>query len=1046
MMVEETSFHVGGAEFEAEDLREIILEVGPLLWHRTADLGEGGAEAEGVGWVEGEDLEERTREASRVTSAVEGQRTIRWVRLTLTFNSGVSQPNSLSPALASFIYSLRPLFPDESPQSGQNTPGGRGRGSPSKPNGNNIPRGRGGSGGRGGHAPKLPSTSSLSSLWYEERPLLRPIKFVRSVEAATLFQEAEELLEPTVENPGKCTPCSNPVHQLRIQNSSCPGETAEGHAPTADKVSRVFSNTHPHLFDNSFFGIEEGIEEVNFEDLALVHERVLDSAPATLPDPTVQGEIFNDIIRKPATEPGVQPEEISDVALMTTETTIRTKTKAAEIKLPGRPVARTVTETAGLMTSTQDEPMVVEPETTITTAEPVPTATPKDTPPLFVVDTNPSTSHKQIPVPAYEVHLRTVFPGESVMLEAGVEPDPEDDVIVYDAPNPRISTPKVDLATLADISFPNHTPSSTPRQINPLRRGKFAHVVGRNAKRGSSGVTGVKRKRLADHRNFAAFGAMIAEARLRSQDDMKDKDPKEHLRRQGDSDIDWGGETDEDDEEGGPAVATAEGMDLDPDLVGSGVTMAAMKGFVEAINGNHVTMDDLEDANTEEDSTSDDEVDGEEDDDEDVESDEERMLIEEFLSGQDGSDLSGDDEDDGLDPRAGFQARLDRLRKKQQKMIETGGDEDEDETDPDFKWSEGEEIDVRKSCVPRSRDLHVIPRILSKKPSANTRRTGWRVMRSSGPSRMVISMSRSLNLLRQVGSSPERIVSPRTDDSIERKDLPAELQEQWEKDRLKKAKQKRERDLARLEAATDPLITKKGGKKSKKAMIAAARLDPSIGVPHRIVDMVSVEQQIRRFLANKDKKDMALPACDKSTRKKIHSLAALFGLGSKSKGGALGRYTTLTKTKDSGKNVDERQVARTMKGFKYRASYVVSDDDWDGGGKGKGKRKGNGKGKGKSMKERDQSGHLKTKEGDVVGHVRARSFIESDSPWFRLTNGLPLQAAPKIGETNVGFMMLASMGWSDGATIGMSGGLDAPIAAVIKKTKLGLGASVSTRV
>lgn len=55
------------------------------------------------------------------------------------------------------------------------------------------------------------------------------------------------------------------------------------------------------------------------------------------------------------------------------------------------------------------------------------------------------------------------------------------------------------------------------------------------------------------------------------------------------------------------------------------------------------------------------------------------------------------------------------------------------------------------------------------------------------------------------------------------------------------------------------------------------------------------------------------------------------------------------------------------------------------------------------------------------------------------------QAAPKIDETNVGFMMLASMGWSDGATIGSSGGLDAPITAVIKKTKLGLGAGASTK-
>lgn len=168
-------------------------------------------------------------------------------------------------------------------------------------------------------------------------------------------------------------------------------------------------------------------------------------------------------------------------------------------------------------------------------------------------------------------------------------------------------------------------------------------------------------------------------------------------------------------------------------------------------------------------------------------------------------------------------------------------------------------------------------------------------------------------------------------------------------------------------------------------MIAAAKLDPSIEIPHQIVDMVSVEQQIRRFLANKDKNDMALPACDKSVRWKIHTLAALFGLKSKSKDGALGRYTTLSKTQYSGQDVDEKKVARLMKGFRYRASYDVSDDDWDDRGKGKGKGKNKGKGKGKDKgkgksKEKDWSGHLRTKEGDVVGHVSARRIVELDSP------------------------------------------------------------------
>lgn len=37
--------------------------------------------------------------------------------------------------------------------------------------------------------------------------------------------------------------------------------------------------------------------------------------------------------------------------------------------------------------------------------------------------------------------------------------------------------------------------------------------------------------------------------------------------------------------------------------------------------------------------------------------------------------------------------------------------------------------------------------------------------------------------------------------------------------------------------------------------------------------------------------------------------------------------------------------------------------------------------------------------------------------------------------------MLAAMGWAEGEGIGLSGGLEAPLVAVIKHSKLGLGAT-----
>jgi hypothetical protein len=37
--------------------------------------------------------------------------------------------------------------------------------------------------------------------------------------------------------------------------------------------------------------------------------------------------------------------------------------------------------------------------------------------------------------------------------------------------------------------------------------------------------------------------------------------------------------------------------------------------------------------------------------------------------------------------------------------------------------------------------------------------------------------------------------------------------------------------------------------------------------------------------------------------------------------------------------------------------------------------------------------------------------------------------------------MLSAMGWEEGDQIGLAGGLEAPLVAVVKTTKLGLGAS-----
>lgn len=199
-------------------------------------------------------------------------------------------------------------------------------------------------------------------------------------------------------------------------------------------------------------------------------------------------------------------------------------------------------------------------------------------------------------------------------------------------------------------------------------------------------------------------------------------------------------------------------------------------------------------------------------------------------------------------------------------------------------------------------------------------------------------------------------------------DLPDDLKIQWEKDRLKKAAWKKARIEARLIAAADPLSPKKGGKKGRKAMLAVASIDPTITVlPNRIIDMVTLVQQIRRFIDDEGRQTMALPPTNKATRKNIHDLALAFNMKSISKGHGDARYTTLTKTWKSGLDVNEAKVAKIVrrKNFSGDDSFVK-----------KSKTRGDSFVHDKGKKARTGARALvpRHREGEEVGKVRAFMF------------------------------------------------------------------------
>jgi hypothetical protein len=183
--------------------------------------------------------------------------------------------------------------------------------------------------------------------------------------------------------------------------------------------------------------------------------------------------------------------------------------------------------------------------------------------------------------------------------------------------------------------------------------------------------------------------------------------------------------------------------------------------------------------------------------------------------------------------------------------------------------------------------------------------------------------------VRYLGPPPKKFISE-------------ELREQWERDRAKKAERKRLRELERSAAALDPFGTRKGSKKKKarKARLAAALASP--------MSLEAVVGLMRQFVADiGGARTHPLPPMGQKMRKTVHDLAHAFKLNSKSKSSGAARFTTLTKTAQSGMNVDEKAIARILG---QPSSYVTHE-----GGKGKGRRR---------------AGRIRPRDGEVVGEVR----------------------------------------------------------------------------
>ncbi|KAG0149391.1 hypothetical protein CROQUDRAFT_39822, partial [Cronartium quercuum f. sp. fusiforme G11] len=228
-----------------------------------------------------------------------------------------------------------------------------------------------------------------------------------------------------------------------------------------------------------------------------------------------------------------------------------------------------------------------------------------------------------------------------------------------------------------------------------------------------------------------------------------------------------------------------------------------------------------------------------------------------------------------------------------------------------------------------------------------------------------------------------------TDDSV----IDA-LQVQWQADRKAKAERKAARKLARLTGELG------NAKKSKKK--AARRRERIEGD-----QLMEIHELMRYFIehALNDTK-LLLPAVNKKMRAKIHLAAHAYGLKSYSMGKGKHRAPTLERTHATRVwGVDLRKVQSILFGpAPPRGTEEHTDWQWN---------------------YRLRGTHGNNREGALVG-----------------------QGASELGQENVGFKLLAKMGWTQGETMGSissTNGLQAPLMAVVKTTKSGLGVANQIR-
>ncbi|CAK1359105.1 hypothetical protein CB0940_05367 [Cercospora beticola] len=223
-------------------------------------------------------------------------------------------------------------------------------------------------------------------------------------------------------------------------------------------------------------------------------------------------------------------------------------------------------------------------------------------------------------------------------------------------------------------------------------------------------------------------------------------------------------------------------------------------------------------------------------------------------------------------------------------------------------------------------------------------------------------------------------------------DLKETLNDQWNRDRSKKAQKKLEREELRREG-----LLGSSGKKGRA----------HLGTKYPLgMNMRNVHDELREFLQDEDLNQRAFPPMDKTDRAALHNICNALNLTSRSQGAGKNRFPIVSKTSRTGEYSEEifvKIVQASTRGFLSNRSTAKKFA----------KKAGKGGGRGGGF----DKAAVSVRHGEVVG-----------------------AAAPEISHTSFGAKLMAKHGWTKGMGLGKDNeGRTVPVEQIMRIGTAGLG-------